>query len=340
MTLEQHTRAYFVRKVTTLAIVSDIHYAGAAEQARGEFCVGAVRNPLQRLAIKLYRHYFWLRDPFAHNHLVDAFVAKTAGADLAVANGDYSCDSAFVGISDDAAFASASECLQKLRQGFGGNFRATSGDHELGKKPLGADTGGLRVKSFVRAERELRIEPFWKVNIGNYVVMGVVSSLIALPVYAREAVSEERPEWEDLRRKHLDAIGSAFRDLEPYQRVILFCHDPSALPFLWREHDVRAKLSQIERTVIGHLHSKLILYKSSILAGMPTIPFLGHTSYRLSLALREARLWKPFKVLLCPSLAGIELLKDGGYYTAEVDPSAHQPARFHFQPLQRGATAP
>jgi len=170
--------------------------------------------------------------------------------------------------------------------------------------------------------------------------MGVVSTLIALPVYESEGVPEERAEWNDLRRKHLDAIRGAFRDLEQYQRVILFCHDPSALPFLWREPDVRAKLPQVERTIIGHLHSKLILYKSRVLAGMPAIAFLGHTPHRLSRALREARLWKPFNVLLCPSLAGIELLKDGGYYTAELDASARQTARFQFHPLKREATGP
>ena len=66
---------------------------------------------------------------------------------------------------------------------------------------------------------------------------------------------------------------------------------------------------------------------------MPAVRFLGHTAQRLSMALREARLWKPFNVLLCPSLAGIELLKDGGFYTAELDLSGQQPARFNFHPL-------
>jgi hypothetical protein len=113
-----------------------------------------------------------------------------------------------------------------------------------------------------------------------------------------------------------------------------------ALPFLWREPEVRARLDQVDRTVIGHLHSRLILQKSRILAGMPAIPFLGHTAKRLTFALREARLWEPFNVLLCPSLAGIELLKDGGYYTAEMDLSAKQPARFQFHPLRRGLTSP
>ena len=329
-----------MRKAASLAIASDIHYASAAEQARGDFCSCAVANPLQRLAIRLYRHYFWMRDPFAHNHLLDAFISKTTGADIAIANGDYSCDSGFVGISDDAAFASASECLQKLRDGFGPNLRATCGDHEFGKKQLGADKGGLRLKSFVRAEQDLRIEPFWQIETGNYVLMGVVSSLLALPVYEHEALVEERQRWHELREEHLAKIRAAFAALRPYQRVILFCHDPSALPFLWQEDVIQEKLPQLEHTIIGHLHSKLILRNSRVLAGMPAIGFMGHTSKRLSLALRDARIWKRFNVLLCPSLAGIELLKYGGYYNAELDLDAREPARFHFHPLARRAISP
>jgi hypothetical protein len=55
----------------------------------------------------------------------------------------------------------------------------------------------------------------------------------------------------------------------------------------------------------------------------------------MSSALREARYWKPFQVMLCPSLAGIELLKDGGYYTVELEAEAAPPAEFHFHPLPR-----
>jgi hypothetical protein len=55
----------------------------------------------------------------------------------------------------------------------------------------------------------------------------------------------------------------------------------------------------------------------------------------LSSALREARYWKPFNVLLCPSLSGIELLKDGGFYTVELDLESRQPAAFQFHRLQR-----
>ncbi len=86
---------------------------------------------------------------------------------------------------------------------------------------------------------------------------------------------------------------------------------------------------------MGHLHSNLILFKSRLLAGMPVISFLGHTPQRLSSALRAARHWKPFNVLLCPSLSGIELLRDGGFYTVRIDPEAHQPAKFQFHRLGR-----
>ncbi len=130
-------------------------------------------------------------------------------------------------------------------------------------------------------------------------------------------------------------LRAAFAALEPRQRVLLFCHDPTALPFLWRDELVRSELPQIEQTIIGHLHSNLIFWKSKLLAGMPVIRFMGHGVRRMSGALNEARHWKPFHVRLCPSLAGIELLKDGGYLTAKLDPDARQPALFQFHPLPR-----
>ena len=154
-------------------------------------------------------------------------------------------------------------------------------------------------------------------------------------VFEPEMLPTEQAGWQELRKEHLEEIRRAFSGLKPQQRVLLFCHDPTALPFLWREEAVRAKLPQVERTIIGHLHSNLIYLKSRILAGMPVISFLGHTPQRLSSALREARHWKPFNVLLCPSLSGIELLKDGGFYTVEIDPEARQPAKFQFHGLAR-----
>jgi hypothetical protein len=151
---------------------------------------------------------------------------------------------------------------------------------------------------------------------------------VALPVFEAEILPAERPEWERLRTEHLDEIRHAFAALPQGQRILLFCHDPTALPFLWREEAIRTRLPQIEHTIIGHLHTNLILWQSRLLAGMPPIRFLGHSARRMSTALHEARHWRPFHVRLCPALAGIELLKDGGYCTIELDPEASRPARF------------
>ncbi len=319
----------------TIAIVSDIHYASQAEKDRRRHETRIIPNPALRVLVKAFRRYFWLRDPFAHNALLDVFISKAAVADLVVANGDYSCDTAFVGVSDEPACESAMLCLGKLRHQFSNRLAVTIGDHELGKMSLFGGLGGMRLASWRRTCNELAIKPFWRLELGRYVLMGVTSSLVALPIFAPETLPDERPEWERLRADHMADISLAFASLAPDQKVLLFCHDPSALPFLWREASVRDKLPQVETTIIGHLHTGAILWKSRVLAGMPVLTFLGNSIRRMSSALNEARHWKPFNVRLCPSLAGSELLKDGGYYTVALDAKAYQPARFQFQPLAR-----
>ena len=319
-----------------VAIVSDIHYAGAAEQARGnDYEFRGLANPFLRLFVRFHRRFFWLKDPLSQNYLLDRFIAQAGKCDYAVANGDYSCNSAFVGLSDNAACQSASECLQKLRQTFGDRLYANFGDHELGKISFVGGRGGMRLASWRRALEELRLRPFWQIDVGNYVLLGMVSSLIALPVFEPDCLPQERTEWKRLRQQHFNEIRAAFAALHPKQRVLLFCHDPTALPFLWQDEAIRTRLPQVEQTVIGHLHSKLIWWKSRLLAGMPHITFLGHTAKRLSAALRQARHWRPFHVRLCPALAGIQLLNDGGFLMAELDPEIRRPAQFDFHPLPR-----
>lgn len=321
-------------KTTTLAIISDIHYAGANEQARGHEFLQGVDDWATLLFLKAYRRYFWLKEPFAHNHLLDRFITETTGADYVVANGDYCCNVAYLGVRDDGTFESAFACLQKLRRGFGPRFFATIGDHELGKKKMGGEAGGLSLASWERTRHELALEPFWEFNVGNYRILGVVSTLIAMPIYGTEAAAGERPEWQALSDAHLQLIEKAFRSLKAHEKVILFCHDPSALPYLYQLEAVRAKLPQIERTIIGHLHSPVLVRQSQLLSRIPLLNF-GHTSRRITSALRQVRLWKEFKILLCPAPFGVEIAKDGGYYTAELDPSAVQPARFIFHPFPR-----
>ena len=135
-------------------------------------------------------------------------------------------------------------------------------------------------------------------------------------------------------------MRAAFAGLHAEQRVLLFCHDPTALPFLARVPEVRDRLAQIEATVIGHLHSQLILRTGRVLSGMPVISFLGVSGRRITTGLNEAKLWRPFKVKLCPALTGIQLLKDGGWLTVELDADARRPAKFRCHRLPWSKVGP
>jgi hypothetical protein len=320
-------------------ILSDIHYAGPAEQARADFEARSVENPALRGLLRLYRNHLWLREPTKQNYLLEDFMTREPSPDLVIANGDFSCDSAFVGVSDPAALASAQECLAALRARYGERLLAIMGDHELGKRSLFGERGGLRLDALQLAESSLGLAPFWERKIGRYTLMGVASSLVALPVFEREALPEELELWRTRRATHLREIQQAFNTLPPDGRLVLFCHDPTALPFLWRESFVRDRASQIERTIIGHLHSPLVLWNSRLLRGMPTLGFMGTTVRRISGALRESRHWKHFRVALCPSLAGIELLKDGGYLVVELDPEGMRPLELSRKRLPRRRVA-
>jgi hypothetical protein len=317
-----------MRTDVTLLVVSDIHYAGAEERSRTDYEARGTMNPLLRAAVHVYRHWIWKRDPFAHNHLLDRFLERVGELDLVVANGDYSCDSAFIGVSDPAACASAAECLGRLRGQLGERLFTVLGDHELGKQSLVGRQGGMRLSSLEVARSALAVAPFWQHTIGRYVLCGVTSSLLALPVFEPETLIEEREAWNRERHMQLELIRDAMDRLSADQRVILFCHDPTALPFLWREPAVRRRLGQLDLTVVGHLHSDLILWQSRMLAGMPVIRFLGNAVRRMSAALREARHWRPFHVRLCPALSGLELLKDGGFARIQLQLDGRRPPEF------------
>ena len=306
-------------EIRSAAILSDVHYACAAEKARGNVELQIAPSPLARWFIHFYRSTLWRRDTYAHNYLLDRFIDAAGSPDLVVANGDYSCDTRFIGVADDAALASAQECLGRLQARFGEKLRSVIGDHELGKTSLLGGQGGLRLASWHRTRDTLSIQPFWELEIGRHLLLGVTSTLIGLPVFLYDTLDEERAEWEQLRAGHMEQIRAAFRRLSSHQRVILFCHDPTALAFLWQEPEIQSRFNQIERTVIGHLHSNLFLWKSRMLSGMPPIRFMGNSVQRMSEALSKGRSWRPFRVILCPALAGIELLKDGGFLRMDFE---------------------
>ena len=320
----------------TVAVLSDVHYAAAGEQARGnDYELRSISHPLLRLLARIFRHIIWMRAPLNQGPQLVRFLQTIGPVDYVVANGDFSCDSGFVGVSDPATLQSAQECLGKLRARFGDRIHFTIGDHELGKLTLIGGRGGMRLASWVGSTKVLGLKPFWQLTVGNYLLLGVASPLIALPANQPDTLPEEWADWSKLRAEHLAEIRATFDALKPEQRVLLFCHDPTALPFLWQEESVRSRLPQIEQTIIGHLHTRLILWKSRVLSGIPPVRFLGNSVRKFTSALHSAHHWWPFKVRLCPALSGIELLNDGGYYTIELDPTAKQPARFVFHPLPR-----
>ena len=297
-------------------ILSDIHYACEAERARGSFESADIDNPLIRAWVRAWMRLVWERRPGPQNHLLNRFLSEAGDADLVIANGDYSSDSGFVGVSDPAALESAQICLGKLRAQFGEQFHGTLGDHEFGKNGLGMSGGGMRLESLRLSRESLGLHPFWRRDLGRYSLLGVASTLAALPIYEPEALPEEREEWRDLSRAHLAEVEEAVHALPADRRLILFCHDPSALPFLHQLAGVREKLRQIEATLVGHLHSNAIFQTAGLAAGFPPISFLGGSIHRMSLGLNQARIWREFRTRFCPSLAGIHLLNDGGYYSA------------------------
>jgi hypothetical protein len=238
-------------------------------------------------------------------------------------------------VADEPSRESARECLGKLRKRFGPKFRAVFGDHELGKTSLCGGKGGLRLESLRVAQSDLALEPFWTERVGRYVFIAVTSSLAAMPVYERETLADERMEWREISRRHREAIAAAFEQLQDADRVLLFCHDPTALPFLWELEAIRKRAAQIERTIIGHLHSEFILNQSRLLSWMPKITRCGAAVARISAALSKAKHWSPFKILLCPSLSGLEINRRGGFYTATIDPDARQGAKFSLHVVQR-----
>ena len=52
-------------------------------------------------------------------------------------------------------------------------------------------------------------------------------------------------------------------------------------------------------------------------------------------ALSQAKHWRPFNVRLCPSLAGIQMLRGGGYLTIDLDETAAQPPRIKVHHVPR-----
>ena len=318
-----------------ILVLSDVHYACEAEEARGEFEINSVKHPAARAWVSAWMRFVWMRRPGPQNRLLDRFIREAGDADLVVANGDHTVNSAFIGLSDPASLKSAEICLGKLREAFGDSLHAIIGDHELGKNGFAVSHGGMRLQSFHLAREKLNLSPCWRVDLGRYSLIGVTSSLLALPLYESECLAEETEAWRRLAQEHRQAVDDTFRGLPANSRVLLFCHDPSALPFLLGIPGVSESLGRIESTVIGHLHSGLIFQTAGLLAGIPKLPLPGAALKRINSGLNRARVWRDFRTRFCPCIAGIQLLNDGGYLEIELDSEGRRPARFQTHAWKR-----
>lgn len=304
-----------------ILIASDIHYASAGEKAEGENELSIIGNPFLKLFAKVFRHYFWMRHPHSHNDKLLKFLAIAPDTDLFVGCGDYSCGTGNIGVQYPSAYASVSECLSLMRQRFGHKMLAICGDHEIGKMSLFGGKGGLRLASWRIGQEKLGIRRIWHRQFDSWRLIGLSSPPIILPNIRKEILPEEREEWETIRKEYLREIESHMNLVTPDDKVILFCHDPTALPHLAELPVIQHLLGRkrIALTIVGHLHTEIILKASRLLSGMPHLTFLGNSASRMSSALKKAKIWKSFNLVLCPSLAGCQWAKDGGWLELELN---------------------
>lgn len=306
-------------------IVSDIHYACESEQARAGHEGRVISCAPVRWAAAAYRRFVWLAEPHQHNHRVQQILEREPNPDWVVINGDLTSDTAFIGVSDDAASQSVVECLELLRSSYGERMHLCIGDHEIGKKSLFGGAGGPRLKSLSRAIEVHGFQKSWRRDIGVYSLVGVASTLAAWPVFAGEALEEEAEAWGEIAAGYTMEIADLFGGIDRDRKILLFCHDPSALMFLANVPEVCVRMENIETTVLGHLHSPSLLRLAMKLAGFPETGLMGNSVRRYTRALNNAEIWSAFRPMQCPSPAGLQCLKDGGYLTVELDPSGMTP---------------
>ena len=316
-----------------ILLLSDVHYACAAERLRGDYEARTINHPLLRVLLGAYRRHVWCKDPLSQNRYLTDFLAVATQADLCLGLGDYTCDSAFIGVADDAAMQSASICLNRLRNHFGDRFRGLIGDHDLGKQSLSGRVGGMRLESWQRCCGPLQLESVLHQPVGKVHLVGMNSSLLTLPACWMDFEADQRAAWLALRDRHLQALKGILDGIPGDHRILFFMHDPTGLAMLL-EHDwVRRCLPRLDGTWVGHLHSPWVFKASRWLSGMPRIRCMGNAVTKLSAALQQRHLWEPFKVRLVPAPGGIEIAPQGGYGDLRIDPEGKLPPDFCIRPL-------
>ena len=311
-----------------IAVISDFHVMGPRERASAQASYEALRddpNPMRRRwrsGLHRVRRRFWNAHPEWRE---EAFLKALAQVqqydpDWVVANGDYGGDHGGVGVSDECTFESASGVIRAIRRRFRGRCRFIFGDHDLGKYSTLLRGGGIRLRSLELGEEHLGIPSFWHERDGEFHLIGINSSLFTLDQFLPEALAHEIPEWEKRRKRHHAEVSEAFSRLPPDARVLLFCHDPSALHVLSGLPEVRGRLGQIERTIIGHLHSPGLLRLARL---VPRAPSRWRPRYPVARIIAHGLAgvgsWAQFNPVVCPSTFGTGHHIRGGLLFIEID---------------------
>jgi hypothetical protein len=164
---------------------------------------------------------------------------------------------------------------------------------------------------------------------GDFHLIGINSSLFGLHLFLPEALEDEVPEWHRRRVEHTREVCEAFDGLPERARVLLFCHDPSALAVLRRFPSVQMRIHQIERTILGHLHTPALLALVKLLPKIPKVNPKYPVARIIAHSLRDARTWKMFNPILCPSTFGTGKHVSGGLLFVETTRGGELVARRH-----------
>jgi hypothetical protein len=310
-----------------IAVISDIHVLGPGEhelhrelEAAIGHGDGLMRRQWQRFLHAMRRRFWNWRPDSRRACFVEALLEMQAyHPDWVVANGDYGGDSVGVGLSDEATYESAAGVIILMRELWPERCHFIFGDHDIGKYSTVLKQGGIRLASLDLGEQKLGIRSFWHEQVDDFHLVGVNSSLITLDYFLPEALTEEIPEWQRRRREHEQQVYNAFAAMPADARVILFCHDPSALGVLVQNPLIRQKQAQIELTVLGHLHEPRFLQLLQRLPKLPRWKPRYPVARIVSEGIRSAKQWQPFNPVVCPSPFGTGHHLSGGLLFIEQD---------------------
>lgn len=320
-----------------LAVISDIHVLGPGEHERDRELVsdigrqhGVFRGTWRRF-LHGARSRFWNWKPEYRRACFLKALEDMQGfhPDWVIANGDYGGDAEGIGLSHEGTYESAAGVITLMREIFPDRCHFIFGDHDIGKYSTVMRQGGIRLASLDLGERQLGIRSFWHEHIDEFHLIGINSSLFTLEHFLPEALIEEIPEWRRRREAHEERVTEAFAALDPDARVILFCHDPSALGALIHNPVINEKKKQIELTVLGHLHEPRLL---SLIQRLPRLPKWKPrypVARIISEGIRSAQTWSLFNPIVCPSPFGTGHHVSGGLLYIQKQEDGRLIARRH-----------